>query len=56
MGKLQTFWNAVRRHKYGFVIVAFVLLIGVVFSILLTAFTIWDLNRRMEGSYYDGTM
>ena len=30
MGKLQTFWNAVRRHKYGFVIVAFVLLIGVV--------------------------
>ena len=32
------------------------LLIGVVFSILLTAFTIWDLNRRMEGSYYDGTM
>ena len=32
------------------------LLIGVVFSILLTAFTIWDLNRRMEGSYYDRTM
>ena len=32
------------------------LLIGVVFSILLTVFTIWDLNRRMEGSYYDGTM
>ncbi len=32
------------------------LLIGVALSILLTAFTIWDLNRRMEGSYYDGTM
>ena len=32
------------------------LLIGVVFSILLTVFTIWDLNRRMEGGYYDGTM
>ena len=29
MGKLQTFWKAICRHKYGFVIGAFVLLIGV---------------------------
>ncbi len=32
------------------------LLIGIALSVLLTAFTIWDLNRRMEGSYYDRTM
>ena len=30
MGKLQAFWKAMRRHKYGFVIGVFVLLIGVV--------------------------
>lgn len=29
MGKLQIFWKAICRHKYGFVIGAFVLLIGV---------------------------
>lgn len=30
MGKLHTFWNVFRRHKYGFVIGLFVLLMGVV--------------------------
>lgn len=29
MGKLNTFWNIFRRHKYGFVMVAFALLLGV---------------------------
>lgn len=28
MGKLNTVWNAVRRHKYGVVITLFVLLMG----------------------------
>lgn len=28
MGKLHTFWNVFRRHKYGFVIGLFVLLMG----------------------------
>ena len=30
MGKLNSLWNMFRRHKYGFVIALFVLLMGVV--------------------------
>lgn len=30
MGRLNSLWNMFRRHKYGFVIVLFVLLMGVV--------------------------
>ncbi len=30
MGKLNTFWNCVRRYKYFFVVCAFVLLVGVI--------------------------